>query len=71
MSKADSRAVIKAHLQEHIDRTTANLHEAEDYLDEHASEITAGKKQQIEAENARRVESIKGFASKIRHEEHQ
>ncbi|MDR3539594.1 MAG: small acid-soluble spore protein Tlp [Desulfosporosinus sp.] len=58
----------KAHLQDHIDHTAANLHEAEGYLDEHANEITASKKQAIEASNDRREESIKGFAAKINHE---
>lgn len=45
MSKPDNQADYEAHLQEHIDHTIANLHEAEAYLDEHASMITAGKKQ--------------------------
>ena len=57
-----------AHLQEHIDHTIVNLHEAEEYLDKHSSEITAGKQQIIEAKNDQREESIKGFATKINHE---
>lgn len=61
MAKTDNRADYETHLQEHIDHTVANLQEAEDYLDEHSGEITAGKKQVIEAKNDRRVESIKGF----------
>ena len=61
MAKSDNPSDYEAHLQEHIDHTVANLHEAENYLDEHASEITAGKKQVIEAKNDRREESIKGF----------
>ena len=61
MAKTDNPADYEAHLQEHIDHTVANLHEAEDYLDEHSANITAGKKQVIEAENDRREESIKGF----------
>ena len=65
MAKPDNRADNEVHLQEHIDHTLANLHEAEDYLDEHADEITADEKQGIEAKNDRREESIKGFASKI------
>ena len=55
----------EAHLREHIDHTIDNLHEAEEYLEKHVDEITAGKKQIIEAKNDRREESIKGFASKI------
>jgi small acid-soluble spore protein (thioredoxin-like protein) len=57
-----------AHLQEHIDHTIVNLQEAEEYLDKHEDEITSGKQQVIEAKNDRRVESIKGFATKINHE---
>lgn len=53
MSKPENRADNKAHLQEHIDNTVANFHEAEDYLNEHVGEITTGKKQKIEAENDR------------------
>ncbi len=71
MTKPDNRAENEAHLQEHIDHTVANLHEAEDYLDEHAGEMTASKKQGIEAKNDRREESIKGFAAKINHEAQQ
>ena len=61
MAKTDNPVGYEAHLQEHIDHTVANLHEAEGYLAEHAGEITAGKKQVIEAKNDRREESIKGF----------
>jgi small acid-soluble spore protein (thioredoxin-like protein) len=34
-----------------------NLQEAEDYLDEHASEISTDEKQAIEAKNERRIKS--------------
>lgn len=61
MAKTDNRADYEAHLQEHIKHTEANLQEAEEYLDEHAGEITAGKKHIIEAKNSRRKESINGF----------
>jgi small acid-soluble spore protein (thioredoxin-like protein) len=61
LAKTDNPADYEAHLQEHINNTVANLHEAENYLDENAGEITTGKKQVIEAKNDRREESIKGF----------
>ena len=61
LAKTDNRADYEAHLQEHINNTEANLQEAEEYLDEHAGEITAGKKHIIEAKNSRRKESINGF----------
>jgi small acid-soluble spore protein (thioredoxin-like protein) len=68
MAKPDNRADNEAHLQEHIDHTVANLHEAEDYLDEHADEITADEKQSIEAKNERRTESIQAFVEEKRDE---
>ncbi|MNI51499.1 Small, acid-soluble spore protein Tlp [compost metagenome] len=61
MAKPDNRADNAAHLQEHIENTAANLQEAEDYLDEHADEISADEKQVIEAKNNRRQESINSF----------
>jgi small acid-soluble spore protein (thioredoxin-like protein) len=68
MAKPDNRRDNEAHLQEHIDHTIANLHEAEDYLDEHAAEITADEKQHIQAKNERRKESIEGFVQEKRDE---
>lgn len=68
MTELGSKAEKKAHLQEHIQHTVANLHEAENYLDEHSGEISEGMKKVIEAKNKRREESINGFATKINHE---
>lgn len=61
MAKPDNRADNEKHLQLHIDHTIANLQEAEDYLDEHASELTAGEQQSIEEKNERRRRSVEGF----------
>ena len=68
MAKPDNRADNEVHLQEHINHTLANLHEAEDYLDEHADEISADEKQDIEAKNDRRKESINAFIAEKRDE---
>jgi len=68
LDKSNNQADDKVHLQKHIAHTVANLHDAEAYLDEHANEITAGKKRGIEAENDRRKESINGFETKMNHE---
>ena len=68
MAKPDNRADNEVHLQEHINHTISKLHAAEDYLDEHASELTADEKQDIEAKNDRRKESIKGFIAEKRDE---
>ena len=67
-AKPDNRADNEEHLQEHIDHTIANLHKAEDYLDEHADEIPTDEKQAIEAKNDRRKESINGFIAEKRDE---
>lgn len=53
------------HLIKHRAHTLANLHAAEDYLDEHAADITPGRKHKIEDENKRRQESIKGFEIRL------
>lgn len=68
MAKPDNRADNEAHLQDHIDHTLANLHEAEDYLDEHADEIGADERHAIEAKNDRREESIKSFIAEKKDE---
>ena len=68
MAKPDNRADNEVHLQQHIDHTIANLHEAEVYLNEHAHEIPAHEKHTIEAKNSRRRESIKGFIAEKKDE---
>lgn len=71
MAKPDNRADNEVHLQQHIDHTFANLREAEDYLDEHADEITDDEKQAIESKNDRRKESIKSFIAEKKDEAQQ
>lgn len=68
MAKPDNRADNDVHLQEHINHTLANLRKAKDYLDEHAGEISAEEKQDIEAKNERRKESIEAFIAEKRDE---
>ncbi len=58
-------------MQQHIDHTIANLHEAEDYLDEHAGELTPEEKQMIAAKNARRKDSVKSFIAEKKDEAQQ
>ena len=71
LAKPDNRADNEVHLQEHINHTLAKLHAAEDYLDEHSSEITADEKQAFKAKNDRRKESIKSFIAEKRDEAEQ
>lgn len=71
MAKPDNRADNEVHLQQHIDHTLANAHEAKDYLEEHAQELTPNEQQNIEAKNKRRKESVKSFIAEKRDEAQQ
>lgn len=66
--KPDNRADNVAHLQNHISNSIENYNEAEDYLAEHADEISANEVSEIQAKNHRRLESIKGFRKEIKDE---
>ncbi|CAN7313194.1 small acid-soluble spore protein Tlp [Paenibacillus sp. LjRoot56] len=68
MAKPDNREDNPARIQNAIDNTMANLNEAEEYLDEHADEISAVDKESIESKNARRKESINGFIAEKKDE---
>jgi len=68
MAKPDNRADNAEHLQAHIDNTVANLQEAEDYLDEHASEISVTEREAIESKNERRKASFEAFAEEKKDE---
>lgn len=68
MAKPDNRADNVEHLQQSIQHTMQNLHEAEDYLNEFSSEISSEERQQIEEKNARRKHSIRGFREEIKDE---
>ena len=68
MAKPDNRADSEAYLQDQIGNTFVNLQKAEDYLDEHADEITDDERQAIEAKNDRRQESINDLIAEKRDE---
>ncbi|WP_379156412.1 small acid-soluble spore protein Tlp [Paenibacillus sp. sgz5001063] len=68
MAKPDNRSDNVEHLQQSIQHTMQNLHEAEDYLNEFSSEISSKEREQIEAKNERRKESIKGFREEVKDE---
>ena len=71
MAKPDNRADNEVHLQQHIDNTMANLQETRDYLDVHADELSSDEKQNLEAKNNRRKESINGFIAEKKDEAQQ
>lgn len=68
MAKPDNRADNVEHLQEHVQNTIENLRETEDYLAEHADEISPDEKQAIKEKNANRANSIQGMRSEIKDE---
>lgn len=68
MAKPDDRSDNVRKLQESVQNTIGNFREAQDYLSEHADEITASDIQQIEEKNARRLKSIEGQREEIKDE---
>jgi small acid-soluble spore protein (thioredoxin-like protein) len=68
MAKPDNRADNVEHLQEHVKNTIDNLEEAEEYLDEHAEEISTEEISNITNKNQNRRESISAFREEIKDE---
>jgi small acid-soluble spore protein (thioredoxin-like protein) len=68
MAKPDNRADNVEHLQQSIQNTEHNLHEAEDYLNEFSSEISSREREQIEEKNERRKRSMEAFRSEVKDE---
>ncbi len=71
MAKPDNRSDNVEKLQEMIDNTIGNYRQTEDYLKAHAEEISQQEKENLEAKNERREESIKGFRQEIQDESRQ
>lgn len=68
MAKPDNRADNVERLQEHVQNTIDNLEEAEDYLSEHADEISGEEAARIREKNENRRQSIRGMRSEIKDE---
>ncbi len=68
MAKPDNRADNVEHLQQSIQNTQKNLHEAEEYLNEFSSEISDEERSSIQEKNQRRKKSIEGFRSEVKDE---
>ena len=68
MAKPDNRADNVEHLQQAVQGTEGNLNEAQEYLDEHADEISAKEKHDIEAKNEHRKEAMQGMKAEIEDE---
>lgn len=68
MAKPDNREDNVEHLQNNISNTIENMEEAEEYLAEHADEISPSEKEQIASKNERRRHSLESFRSEIKDE---
>ncbi|MFD0713256.1 small acid-soluble spore protein Tlp [Paenibacillus sp. GCM10027626] len=69
MAFPDNRANNAKRLKKAVKNTKENFNEAEQYLDEHADEISSCERANIEAKNENRKESIAGMKSEIQDEE--
>lgn len=68
MAKPDDRSDNAEKLQKMARQTAGNLEEAEQYLEEHADEISATEKHDILEKNERRRSSIEGFRNEMQDE---
>jgi small acid-soluble spore protein (thioredoxin-like protein) len=68
MAKPDDRSDNVEHLQEHVHNTIENFREAEQYLDEHADEISTEELNDVTEKNKRRLNSISSFREEIKDE---
>lgn len=68
MAKPDNRSDNVAHLQKAINNTAGNMEEAQEYMDEHADEISPQERQDIEAKNENRKAAMQGMISEIQDE---
>lgn len=68
MAKPDDRSDNVEKLQNSVANSIENLHEAEDYLAEHAEEISEGELNQIQEKNKNRQRSIRGMRQEIKDE---
>jgi small acid-soluble spore protein (thioredoxin-like protein) len=68
MAKPDDRSDNVEKLQEIVQNTIDNLEEAEDYLSEHAEELSPEEIQAITEKNRNRRQSIRGLREEIKDE---
>ncbi len=68
MAKPDNRSDNVEKLQRSIQNTIQNFREGQDYLSEHADEISPQEKQQIKEKNEKRLHAIEGLREEIKDE---
>jgi small acid-soluble spore protein (thioredoxin-like protein) len=68
LAKPDDRSDNVEKLQEAVQNTKENLEDSEDYLDEHADELSPEDVDNIKNKNENRRNSIPGLQSEIKDE---
>jgi len=68
VAKPDNRSDNVEKLQDSIQDTIQNFREGQDYLSEHADEISGDEKRQIEKKNERRLNAIEGMREEVKDE---
>ena len=68
MAKPDDRSDNAEKIQNMIGNTIDNLEESEQFLDEHAEEISPQQRQAMDRNNRNRRQSLEGFRNEIRDE---
>lgn len=68
MAKPDDRSDNVEKLQDSIQDTIENFREGQDYLSEHADEISGDEKRQVEEKNENRLRAIEGFREEAKDE---
>lgn len=65
MAKPDNRKDNVRKLQNMLQNTEDNFREAQEYLEEHAEEISPEERNQLKKKNKNREQSISGFREEI------
>ncbi|WP_184403614.1 small acid-soluble spore protein Tlp [Geomicrobium halophilum] len=68
MAKPDDRSNNPERIENNIGHTLQNMNEARDFEKAHEHELSEKDKQEIEAKNERRAESIEGMRDEIKDE---
>lgn len=68
MAKPDDRSDNVEKISNAVQNTVQNLDESEEYLAEHADELGASERQQLNEKNENRRQSIRNMRSEIRDE---
>lgn len=68
MAKPDDRSDNLEKIQKNIGNTIQNFRENEQYLAEHAEEISGQEKKQLKAKNQKRLSAIEGFREEAKDE---